>query len=308
MLDRFLVMYLAYMATGATGLIPLMVGPPGSGKSTTAEHLAELLDVDLHIIAVSRLNSLEVEGVQMPVVQEDEHILKMLPATFWTQLKEGDVVLFDEFLEGFPEVYNALLDIFTSRRVGAFRLPRVFMMAASNRAVAPTPAMQDRMLVIPVADPRKRPSEKDRMARLLVESTGMHPEVAIYSEMNDLLDEVVLPTYDVLDQIVGKKGRATGTAAPKQGKSLRNLISQVRLRYVETPELKELLEASNRLAMQSGKYQYVILYKPVPKGYEEHARKLVGNDRLTGIQRENLLVNLQLLDLANARLEKEEDE
>lgn len=308
MLDRMLKLYLAYMAMGTTGLIPHLVGPPGSGKSTVAQQLAELLGVRLHIISVARLNSLEVEGVQMPVAVDGEHVLKMLPATFWTQIREGDIVLYDEFMEGFPEVYNSLLDIFTSRRVGAFRLPRVFMMAASNSAVAPTPAMQDRMLNIPVADPRRRKTEKKRIAELLVRETGMIPEIVDDVEMHHLLDEVVLPTFDVLDQMVEGKGRKANAGPKREGRSLRNLISQVQLRYVQTPELKELVELNNRIAMAQSKYQYVIVLNKAPVGYQEHARRLVGNPRLTEVQAANLAVNLQLIELAEAKLGKEEED
>ena len=66
----------------------------------------------------------------MPV--EENSRLAMLHSTLWTNLSEGDIVFFDEFLRGFPEVYNGLLDIFTSRTVAGFVLPKVFVMLRAN--------------------------------------------------------------------------------------------------------------------------------------------------------------------------------
>ena len=81
------------------------MGPPGCGKSTYVEQLADLVGKELHIINVSRLSPLDVEGVlQMPHGAGEDMVLKMLPATFWTSLHEGDILLMDEFLRGFPEV------------------------------------------------------------------------------------------------------------------------------------------------------------------------------------------------------------
>jgi MoxR-like ATPase len=127
-----------------------LVGPPGCGKSSVVEELAELLGVGLHTINVSRLSPLDVEGVQMPHTTGDVMALRMLPATYWTRMKEGDILLMDEFLRGFPEVYNALLDIFTSRKVGSLTLPKVFIIGASNTTVVYDQALEDRLIHIPV--------------------------------------------------------------------------------------------------------------------------------------------------------------
>lgn len=309
MLEKVLRLYQAFMVFKTTGLIPHLVGPAGSGKSSVVEELADLLGVQLHIINVSRLSPLEVEGVQMPVGNGTEVALHMLPATFWTRLREGDIVLLDEFLRGFPEVYNALLDIFTSRRAGAYVLPPVFIIAASNSMTTYDEALEDRMLHIAVPDPRKRVAERKRLAKIIVENTGMHPEMTGASEMEMLLDEIVLPTFDVLDQMIQKKGRNVASTK-RSGKSVRNLISQVQLRYIETPQLNLLIEENNRTAMEQGKAQFVILTGvrvKVPVGYEKAARRLVGNPKLTPIQEKNLLMNLQLIELAAAKKEKDDD-
>ena len=304
MLEKLLKIYSAYMVFGTTGLMPHLVGPPGSGKSSVIEELAELVGVNLHIINVSRLSPLEVEGVQMPIGEGRDMALHMLPATLWTRMEPGDIVLYDEFLRGFPEVYNSLLDIFTSRRAGAYRLPQVLMIGASNSITTYDEALEDRLLHIPVEDPRKKVTEKKRLTKMLVEDMGLHPLAQECMEMVQLMDAVVLPTFDVLDTLNNKKSRKVD--APRQGKSIRNLVSQVQLRSLVTPELKMLVEENNRCALADSKPQYLVLLGG-EKDIERHEpllTQLVGNTRLTHVQRNNLEINLQLIDLAKARKEK----
>lgn len=80
MLEKLMRLYVMSMAYDVRSPMPHLVGPPGCGKSTSVEQLAELLNVQLHIINVSRLSPLEIEGVQMPRGTDDEQQLHMLPA------------------------------------------------------------------------------------------------------------------------------------------------------------------------------------------------------------------------------------
>lgn len=307
MLEHLIKMYTMAMAFDVRSPLPHLVGPPGCGKSTFVEQLADLLGVNLHIINVSRLSPLEVEGVQMPHGSGDDMVLRMLPATFWTQLREGDILLMDEFLRGFPEVYNGLLDIFTSRRVGAHRLPKVFIIGASNSVIAYDQALEDRLLHIPVPDPRKSKAERDRLAKVLIEAIGLHPLIQGRTEMDDLLSEEVLPMYGLLDSFK-KKGVKGGTSY--EGSSLRHLIGQAQLRQVHSTQLAALIQESNSVAMAKNAPQYVVLVdgkaKSLPSGYEEKARALVGNDRLTDLQQLNLTMNLQLIEMERATKEVDE--
>lgn len=305
MLEQLLKLYQAAMLYDVRSPLPHLVGPPGCGKSTSVEQLAELLDVELHIINVSRMSPLEIEGVQMPHGTGEDMILKMLPATFWTQLKEGDILLLDEFLRGFPEVYNGLLDILTSRRVGAHRLPKVFIIGASNSVVAYDAALEDRLLHLPVPDPRSRKTEKDRLGTILVEALGLMPDMAQSSEMHELLEDEVLPMYNILDSF--KKG-GRKSAVSYDGTSLRNLIGQAQLRQIKSSTLKELISENNRAAMQADKAQYVFLLSGasthVPGLYPGKAHELKGNPRLTDVQALNLTMNLQLIELEEASIEE----
>lgn len=307
MLETLMRMYVMALAYDIRSPMPHLVGPPGSGKSTIVEMLADQLGVNLHIINVSRLSPLEVEGVQMPHGQGEEMVLKMLPATFWTSLQEGDILLMDEFLRGFPEVYSSLLDIFTSRRVGAFRLPKVFIVGASNSVVAYDFALEDRLLHIPVTDPRKNALERGRLASILLNDLGMDPSMSNSMEMSALLDDEVLPTYDVLDVFKRKGSKVTTT---NKGRSLRNLIGQAQLRQVQSSKLVDLIEANNQHAVTKGLWQYVFLLngKNPPHGYVDAANALRGNAKLTNVQAINLDMNLELIGLEAEKIKQETEE
>src|SRR5690606_31400759 len=146
MLEKIVKLYVMAMANDVRSPLPPLFGPPGCGKSSAVEQLAELVGVHLHLINAARISPPDLEGVQMPQGEGEEMKLRLLHATFWTQLKEGDILLLDEFLRGFPEVYNGLLDILTSRQVGGYRLPKVFIIGASNSTVAYDKALEDRLL------------------------------------------------------------------------------------------------------------------------------------------------------------------
>jgi hypothetical protein len=304
MLELILKLYTMYMVGDVRSPLPHLFGPPGCGKSTSVEQAASVIGKQLHIINVARLSPLEVEGVQMPHGSGEEMVLKMLPATFWTQLKEGDILLLDEFLRGFPEVYNALLDILTARRVGAFVLPKVFIIAASNSTIAYDKALEDRLLHLPAPDPRNDAKVKKEMARGLVDALGLNPDMVGSFAMSSLLDNEVLPMYEMLDNL-GK----TVSPAQVKGRSLRNLIGQAKYREFQSSHLKALIEENNRISMMNAKYQYVFLVD----GKNQDDRYLSATDQLldledgvlTEVQRQNLVLNLQLVELEKIRHKKE---
>lgn len=307
MLETILKLYTMAMANDVRSPLPHLFGPPGCGKSTAVEQAAKLIGCRLHIINVSRISPLELEGVQMPITHGDGMKLSMLTATFWTQLQEGDILLLDEFLRGFPEVYNGLLDILTSRQVAGYQLPKVFIIGASNSTVAYDKALEDRLLHLPVPDPRKSKAAKRRLAELLVDSIGLLPDMRDSFEMQTLLDTEVLPMYELLDQIRGKASSASGTI---NGTSLRNLIGQAQLRHVKSIQLRELLAMNNTRAIQADKAQFVVLLdgrnSVLSTAYRSRVEKLqqLQPGVLTELQARNLALNLQLMELESARNEK----
>ena len=310
MLETILKLYITAMAGDVRSPTPHLFGPPGCGKSTVVEEAAKLLGVNLHTINVSRLSPLELEGVQMP---DKEHaVLNLLTATYWTKLKDGDIILLDEFLRGFPEVYNGLLDIMTARNVAGYVLPKVFIIAASNSTVAYDKALDDRLLHLPVPDPRKQKGEQKRLAKMFCDICGFGPATAVSYEMDRLFQHEINPMFAILDTI-GHKGSIG--AASYSGHSIRNLTGQVRLRQIQSVYLHELIVANNVTAINQSHYQYVVLpdgKNPNPK-YVSAMEKLGKSANLTEIQRQNLNINLQLIQLEHAKQAKmkgseEEDE
>lgn len=309
MLQTILRMYVMAMATGVRSPLPHLVGPPGVGKSTVIEQAAELLGVNLHVINLARVSPLELEGVQMPHGDDDTMKLKLLHATFWTQIKEGDIVLFDEALRAFPEVFNGLLDILTSRKVADLILPRAFFIAASNSVATYDKALEDRLLHITVPDLRRSKTQKRQVAELIVNTLGLMPGMIDSPEMMTLIDTEIAPMYDMLDQFKGKGSQH----AVIKGTSVRKLIGQAQLRQIESDELLELLRENNRKAYTAGKYQFIVLphgncIKQNLPDFTKHARALVGNSKLTEIQALNLNLNLQLVEMEAAANESTMEE
>lgn len=287
---------------------PHLVGPPGCGKSTAVAQAADMLGVNLHTINVSRMSPLEIEGLQMPV--DNNERVKLLLAAHWDRLEDGDILLFDEFLRGFPEVYNGLLDIFTSREVAGMKLPKVFIIAASNSVTTYDPALEDRLLHLPVRDPRNSKQYRAQLAEDLLSHIGLNPVMTKTTELNEVMRNEVLPMYDVLDTF---KGRGTTGGTSSKGSSMRKLIGQALLREVESSDLKALINENNRISFREGKPQYIVLLNgnllsQALDGYESQAKAIVTNEKLTDRQRLNTELNLQLIQLDRTKKETNDDD
>lgn len=302
MLDKILKLYTMAMAGDVRSPVPHIVGPPGCGKSTSIEQAAECVGKKVHILNVSRMSPLDTEGVQMPHGAGEEMALRMLHATYWTQLEEGDVVHFEEFLRGFPEVYNALLDIWTSRTVAGMTLPKVFIIASSNSITTYDKALDDRLLHLPVADIRTDHKAQDLMKHLFVEALGLLPEMVNSDEVQSMIDLEVVPMYAVLDSL---KNRTSTPIGHTEGSSIRKLIGQAQLREIQSLSLRDVIEWNNRRAIQQNKFQYVLLpdAKNVDAKYVKNSKALP-RDKLTPVQRLNLDLNHQLIGLEEVRRPK----
>ena len=304
MLETLIKLYTTYMAQDVRSPMPHLAGPPGVGKSSVIYELGNLLGVKVHTLNVARLSPLEIEGVQMPSGTGSNMKLQMLHSTVWTKLKEGDILLMDEFLRGFPEVYNGLLDIFTSREVAGYQLPKVFIVGASNSITTYDEALQDRLLNLFVKDIRTSVPAQNELKERLVQEMGLHPEMVLAFEMNELVDTVIKPTYDVLDKMKG----LPNAGGPRRGLSGRNLIGQVKLRQLETPQLERLIRANNARAISEDMLQYLIIYKPDPStltgGTKVRLEQLLRNARTNGLsesQLRNVQLNLQLIEMESAK-------
>jgi hypothetical protein len=296
-IEKILRLYTTAMVTGVTSPLPHLFGPPGSGKSSVLKEAADLIGVQLHTINLSRISPLELEGVQMPTTGEDMK-LRLLHATYWTKIREGDIVLFDEFLRAFPEVHNGLLDILTAREVSGMVIPRAFFIGASNSVIAYDKALEDRLLHLSVADPRKSRAERTRLANLIVADLGLLPSTANSHEMEMLIEHEIQPMYEIMDSL--KKRNAPPNY---EGSSVRHLIGEAKLREVQSTWLRELIDFNNMRAAQESKWQYLFLLdgKHPPAGYEARAAQFVTNPKLSEVQRQNAQLNLELISFEAER-------
>ena len=305
MLEKLLHLYTTSMKGRVYNLVPHLWGPPGCGKSTFVKQLAELMDVCLHTINVSRLSPLELEGVQMP----SDDRLNLLLATYWNDLQEGDVVFLDEFLRGFPEVYNGLLDIITSREVAGHKLPNVFFIAASNSTVAYDPALTDRLLHLPVPDIRRSTTARKHLAQVLIRETGMHPDVEAFDYMDAVLSTLVEPMYHLLDD---KPAALNQSKESHKARSLRHIAGLINLRYVNDATVHGLLHENNRRCEAAKTPQHAILYwhrghlwGPPDRAFHEKGLSLRS---LTPQQRAQIELNIELLDAREARKEMADED
>jgi hypothetical protein len=126
-----------------------------------------------------------------------------------------------------------------------------------------------------------------------------------HAEMHSLLDQEVIPMYNVMDQMMGGVGLGVGSTSSK-GKSIRNLIGQAKMREVETIALAELIKMNNLLSAQGKRWQYVFLLdgKNPPAGYEAAAHQLKKNPKLTETHALNVDLNLQLIEMEKLRQTK----
>lgn len=293
MLEKILAMYTLFMndSNPPTSPLPHLVGPPGCGKSSSVHDAAKLLGCNLHILNVSRLNPLDVEGLNMPV--DNNTRVELLLAPVWDKLQDGDILLLEEFLRGFPEVYNALLDILTSRQVAGHELPKVFIIGASNSTVAYDEALTDRLLHLPVEDIRKSAKATRKVIAFIVDALGMHPAMLNSTHLADFVGQVIAPMYNLLDTFDGSPMPVSYTKAA----SARHIIGAVKLRQFDhIPQLQYVIAANNSYAIDEGCFEYFIYYKGaiLPGNYETYINERLSKGVLTEVQRVNATANLSL--------------
>lgn len=117
-------------------IIICLLGPPGIGKTSIVRQLAEEKGVNLVTIIASQTLPYEIAGSKMPNA-EDKTFEDYDPSIF-RQLKDGDILLFDEILTAPTAVLNACLTLLQERRLASGRpLPDVMIVAAANPKGSP---------------------------------------------------------------------------------------------------------------------------------------------------------------------------
>lgn len=128
-------------------IVPLFLSDPGQAKSTMVKEFAEREGVKMVKFVVSQRVPMEVSGLAMP----DKDTKRM---SFWDfdtllEMKDGDILFFDEVLNGNPAVLNACLTILEDREmISGKKLPKIMIVAAANpQGMIPlTPQIKQRFI------------------------------------------------------------------------------------------------------------------------------------------------------------------
>jgi hypothetical protein len=128
-------------------VVPLFIGNPGMGKTKIIEKFAKEKGAKLVELITSQMSPFEISGIAMP----DKDTKKMTYYNFdkLETLKDGDILFFDELLNGNPIVLNACLTILEQRTlISGKKLPNIMIIAAANHQgmVPLTPQIKERFL------------------------------------------------------------------------------------------------------------------------------------------------------------------
>ena len=134
-----------------SSVVPLFLGDPGLGKTKVIESFAKAKGAKLVELITSQMSPFEVSGIAMP----DKDTKKMTYFNFdkIDSLKSGDILFFDELLNGSPVILNACLTILEQRTlISGKKLPNIMIIAAANpQGMMPlTPQIKERFIWYPV--------------------------------------------------------------------------------------------------------------------------------------------------------------
>lgn len=128
-------------------IVPLFIGDPGISKSVQIRQFAKDKGVKLVPFIASQRNPFEISGLAMPVKETKR-------MSYWDfdtllEMKDGDILFFDEVFNGNPTVLNACLTILEEREmISGKKLPDIMIVAAANpQGMVPlTPQIKERFV------------------------------------------------------------------------------------------------------------------------------------------------------------------
>lgn len=128
-------------------IVPLFIGNPGGGKTAIINQFAEDKKVKIVELITSQMSPFEISGIAMP----NKTTKKMTYYNFdkLENLQDGDILFFDELLNGNPVVLNACLTILEQRKfISGKPLPNIMIVAAANpQGMSPlTPQIKERFV------------------------------------------------------------------------------------------------------------------------------------------------------------------
>ena len=202
-------------------IVPLFIGDPGLGKTVLIQDFAKERGVKLVELITSQMSPFEISGIAMP----DKETKKMTYFNFdkLENLQDGDILFFDELLNGNPVVLNACLTILEQRKfISGKSLPNIMIIAAANpQGMTPlTPQIKERFVWYTVKYDKamwsKYMTTKYKMPKSIINqlsnlisreefiSNNFYTPRSIDKAVNMLIHEVETPYKSILNPMVNK--------------------------------------------------------------------------------------------------------
>ena len=124
---------IAYMRAG---IIPLLVSPPGTGKTTTVQDIAREMNAELRCIRLNSIPPEEALGLQY-LDHDTRRTIRYAPS--WVPAQDGsdgDVVVFcDELMQAPDEYRKGIMSALLERHLGDHQIPDNCMFIAAGNSV-----------------------------------------------------------------------------------------------------------------------------------------------------------------------------
>lgn len=133
-------------------IVLCLLGSPGIGKTEAVERYAKDHGRNVVHIIASQILPNEVSGITMP--DRDTHSMEIFDHYRLSHMRDGDILFFDELLQGQQQVLSACLTLIQERRLMSGRkLPDILIIAAANPLASPMqlrPEIRQRFMFVKV--------------------------------------------------------------------------------------------------------------------------------------------------------------
>jgi len=132
-LDDAMKLAIAYLHSG---IIPLFVSPPGTGKTTTVERIAHEMGATLRCLRLNSIPPEEALGLQY-LDHETRRTIRYVPS--WVPAEDGSdgptLVFCDELMQAPDEYRKGIMSALLERHLGDHRIPDNCMFIAAGNSV-----------------------------------------------------------------------------------------------------------------------------------------------------------------------------
>ena len=172
-------------------IVPCFLSSPGIGKTSFIYAFRDWIRRNTDFkeskvveVIASQILPNEVSGITMPNGRTKS--MEVYDHKRLSNLKDGDILFFDELLQGSPQVLSACLTLIQERRMMSGKdLPDIMIIAAANPTVSPSilPApVRDRFFFVNVR------FDGEEWQRWMLKTRGVKPNQTIVNTINKSLD------------------------------------------------------------------------------------------------------------------------